>query len=137
APMTDAQTTDAPASPKIRTIFVIPMENKANSQIYGNTTDAPFINSLLASTAAHATKFGDELPALDSEPHYIWMEAGANVFADHTFDNDNDPAASNSTSSAKHLVTQLQAANIPWMAYQEDITSHTCPIAATGHYAPK
>src|SRR5439155_1128670 len=79
---------DAPTgtASKIDTIFVIPLENKADTAIYGNMTDAPYINGLFM-TANHATKFQDELPSLDSEPHYIWMEAGTNVFADHTFSN--------------------------------------------------
>jgi phosphatidylinositol-3-phosphatase len=34
-------------------------------------------------------------------------------------------------------VTQLEAAHIPWMSYQQGIVSNTCPIAATGAFAPK
>ncbi len=128
---------DAPAAKVIRTIFVIPFENKANSQIYGNTTDAPYINSLLASTAAHATAFGDSLPSLPSEPHYIVMEAGTNTFTDATFSGDSDPSASNSTASKDHLVSQLNTALIDWRSYQEGISSNTCPIKSSGHYAPK
>lgn len=119
-----------------RTIFVIPMENEPSSAIYGNTADAPYINGLLA-TAAHATMFTDELPTLDSEPHYIWMEAGTNVFADKTFSTDVAASAANSTNSTAHLVTQLEAAHVPWMSYQQGITSNTCPINASGAYAPK
>jgi hypothetical protein len=128
---------DASQDKVIRTIFVIPLENKANSQIYGNTADAPYINSLVASTAAHATMFGDALPSLPSEPHYVWMEAGTNVFSDRTFTSDADPSATNSTASTEHLVAKLAAAGIPWMSYQEGITSNTCPIASTGHYVAK
>lgn len=130
---------DAPPDsppPRIRTVFVIPFENKSDVAIYGNTTSAPYINGLFA-TANRATKFQDELPNLPSEPHYVWMEAGTNVFSDRTFDNDNDPSMSNTTGSTAHLSTQLTAAGIPWMAYQEGITSHTCPIASSGKYAPK
>jgi len=125
---------DAPA--KIRTVFVIPLENKADTAIYGNTADAPYINGLFA-TSNHATNFRDELPSLDSEPHYVWMEAGTNVFSDHTFSNDDDASAANSTSHTEHLVTQLSAAGVPWMAYQEGITAGKCPLATTGNYAPK
>ncbi len=128
---------DAPQAKVIRTVFVIPMENKANSQIYGNTADAPFINSLLANRAAHATKFGDELPSQPSEPHYVWMEAGTNAFSDRTFTNDSDPSASNTTASTAHLVTQLTTAGVQWHSYQEGITSGTCPISSTGHYVAK
>jgi hypothetical protein len=140
APTVDPDTpdTDAPDQEKvIRTIFVIPMENKANSQIYGNTSDAPFINGLMGSSAAHATKFGDALPSLPSEPHYVWMEAGTNAFSDKTFTSDSDSSSGNSTASTEHLVTQLTAAGVPWMSYQEGITAGTCPISSTGHYVAK
>jgi hypothetical protein len=125
---------DAPQ--RIQTIFVIPLENKADTAIYGNTSDAPYINGLFA-TANHATMFKDELPSLDSEPHYIWMEAGTNAFTDHTFTNDNDSSTSNSTANTEHLVTQLKTAGIPWMSYQQGITAGKCPISSTGDYAAK
>lgn len=125
---------DAPQ--RIQTVFVIPFENKADTAIYGNTTDAPYINGLFA-TANHALMFKDELPSLDSEPHYVWMEAGTNAFTDHTFTTDNDSSASNSTANTEHLVTQLKDAGIPWMSYQEGITAGTCPISSTGQYATK
>ena len=125
---------DAPA--RIRTVFVIPLENKSDVAIYANTTDAPYINGLFA-TANHTTNFKDELPSLDSEPHYVWMEAGTNAFSDHTFTNDNDASSSNSTSSTNHLVTQLTAAGVPWMSYQEGMAANTCPISSTGNYAAK
>jgi hypothetical protein len=118
-----------------RTIFVIPMENESANAIYGST-NAPYINGLFA-TAAHATMFQDELPSLNSEPHYVWMEAGTNAFTDHTFTTDNDSSSGNSTNSTAHLVTQLQAANISWMSYQEDIAANTCPISSSGFYAAK
>ncbi len=135
-PGTDGTTSDVPKG-VVQTIFVIPFENKANTQIYGNTTDAPFINGLLTATAAHATKFGDELPGLPSEPHYVWMEAGTNAFGDRTFTGDGDATGTNSTASPDHLVTQLTAAGVPWMAYQEGIADNTCPISSTGQYAAK
>lgn len=132
----DGPSSDGALLPNARTIFVIPMENEPSSAIYGNTTDAPYINGLLAS-AAHTTMFIDELPALVSEPHYIWMEAGTNAFMDRTFTSDAAPSSSNRTASTAHLVTQLEAAHVPWMSYQQGITSNTCPIAASGVYAPK
>jgi len=129
---------DMPSPQKvIRTVFVIPFENKASTQIYGNTNDAPYINGLLASKAAHSTAFGDALPSLPSEPHYVWMEAGTNAFADKTFTGDSDASSSNSTASTEHLTTQLKTAGVPWWSYQEGITTNTCPISSTGHYAAK
>ena len=130
---TDAQI-DGPVTVK-RTIFVIPMENEPSSAIYGSS-DAPYINSLMAS-AAYATNFQDELPSLPSEPHYVWMEAGTNQFDDITFTSDSSPSGSHSTSSTEHLVTQLEAAHVTWTSYQQGIASGTCPIAGSGFYAPK
>ena len=63
-----------------RTIFVIPMENESASAIYGDTTDAPYINNTLVPMSAYATMYTDPLPgAIPSEPHYVWMEAGTNT----------------------------------------------------------
>jgi phosphatidylinositol-3-phosphatase len=122
-----------------KVIFVIPMENKAQTQIYGDMTDAPYINGTLLTAYPHTTNFGDELPALESEPHYVWMESGANQFSDHTFSTDDDPSPTNSTSSTAHLVTQLQASGISWTSYQEGITAGTCPInsVTANFYAAK
>jgi len=127
---------DSPPGTMKRTIFVIPMENEPSSAIYGNTTDAPYINGLMP-MAAYATKFQDELPALPSEPHYIWMEAGTNAFTDITFSNDNDPSSSHSTSSTAHLTAQLDTAGVSWMSYQQGITAGTCPVSTSGVFAPK
>ena len=127
---------DAPQQAGPRTVFVIPFENKDATAIYGNTADAPYINSLMGAWG-HATAFGDVLPSLPSEPHYVWMEAGTNAFNDRTFTGDGDATSSNSTSSTAHLSTQLTAAGIKWMSYQEGITAGTCPISSTGHYAAK
>src|SRR5580765_2299769 len=68
------------ASTTTKVVFVIPMENKAQTQIYGNTNDAPYINNTLMAAYPHTTMFTDELPSLNSEPHYVWMEAGKNQF---------------------------------------------------------
>ena len=45
----------------IQHVFVIAMENHDGTQIYGNTTDAPYINNTLIPNYAHATNFNDEL----------------------------------------------------------------------------
>ncbi len=56
------------SSSSIQYVFVIAMENHDASQIYGNTTDAPYINNTLMAKYARATNFNDELPSLASEP---------------------------------------------------------------------
>jgi hypothetical protein len=122
-------------------VFVIAMENQDAEGIYGNSDDAPYINGTLIPRYAHAVAFVDELPSLPSEPHYLWMEAGTNAFADRTFLTDADPSASNSTSSHDHLVAQIAAAGggLDWMSYQEGIGAATgaCPIESAGFYRPR
>ncbi len=109
--------------------------------VYGNSS-APYINNTLMAQYGHATAYGDVLGALvQSESHYVWMEAGTNAFADYTFASDADPSAGNSTNDTNHLVTQLKAAgNVKtWRSYQEGLNATTgaCPIHGDGFYAPK
>ena len=121
-------------------IFIVAMENQSASDIYGSS-DAPYINGTLLPQAASASNFADELPGLPSEPHYIWLEAGTNAFADHTFQTDGSPSASNSTASVDHLVTQIRNAGggLDWMAYVQgpDLTAQPCPISTAGVYVPR
>ena len=117
------------------------MEND-DSGVYGNATTFPYLNGELLPRAARASAFTDELPvSIPSEPHYVWMEAGTNVFADRTFNDDSAPSAANSTSSGAHLVTQLAQAGkgADWTSYQEDINATTgaCPVAGSGFYHPR
>ena len=122
-------------------VFVIAMENHDSVEIYGDTSDAPYINNMLLAMGAHATSFTDELAlAIPSEPHYVWMEAATNTFSDVMFTSDADPSTSNSTSSTAHLVTQIAASGTAtWRTYQEglDATTGACPIHSSGFYAAK
>jgi hypothetical protein len=125
----------------VKYVFVISMENHDGTSIYGNTTSAPYINGTLIPKYASASSFTDPLPlGVPSEPHYVWMEAGTNAFADVTFTTDDDPSAANSTNSTEHLSTQIDAkGGLSWLAYQEglDSTTGACPIHASGFYQPK
>ncbi|HVW27757.1 MAG TPA: alkaline phosphatase family protein [Polyangiaceae bacterium] len=134
--------TEAATTSAIKHVFVIAMENHDASQIYGDTTDAPYINNTLLPAYAHSTNFNDELAlSIPSEPHYVWMEAGTNAFSDHTFTSDSDPSSSNSTSNTSHLATQINNATngVTWRTYQEGLNSSTgsCPIHSSGFYAAK
>src|SRR5262249_18044388 len=103
--------------------------------------DAPYINGTLIPKYGHATAFHDELPAsVPSEPHYVWMEAGTNAFADHTFTSDLPPTwFGNVTGSTAHLATQLEAAGETWMSCHEDLNWFTgaCPVNDRWNYAAK
>jgi hypothetical protein len=133
-------TTGTAAGGPIKYVFVVAMENESASSVYGSS-DAPYLNGLINSYA-HTTAFSDPLPdAIPSEPHYVWMEAGTNVFSDTTFTGDGDPSSSNSTKSTAHLVTQMAAASPPvsWMGWMEGLDSGTgaCPVSSSGFYAAK
>ncbi len=132
-------TTTAAAHTQV--VFVIAMENEPESSIYGSSS-APYINQLMAQYA-HTNAFTDPLPdGIPSEPHYVWMEAGTNAFSDHTFTDDSDPDAGNSTASTAHLTAQMMAASTPvsWLSFPEGMTtsgSGACPISSSGFYAAK
>jgi phosphatidylinositol-3-phosphatase len=135
-------------------VFVIVMEN-TNAEphdgapfIYGNTEDAPYINGELMPKYAHAANFMDRLAlAVPSEPHYVLMEAGTNVFADFTFgdstNSDGDPSSTRGTASPDHLTNQMRATGgrVEWMSYQEGLSEKTgaCPINSSlaTHYGAK
>jgi hypothetical protein len=126
----------------IKHVFIVAMENHDASEVYGDKTDAPYINTVLVPDYAHSTNFNDDLAlSIPSEPHYVWIEAGTNAFSDHTFTTDSDPSKSNSTSSTSHLVTQINSATngVTWRTYQEGLNSSTgaCPIHSSGFYAAK
>ena len=78
-------------------------------------TDAPYINGLIGRrTAALRDEVqGRAAQRIPSEPHYVWMEAGTNVFTDHTFTTDNDASMSNRRRAPSTSSTQLDAAGVP------------------------
>lgn len=137
-PVLNVTVHDAGADRVMPHVFVVPMENQNAGAIYGNA-NAPYINGTLLPAYASAANFNDEIQGLPSEPHYIWMEAGTNAFADHTFQTDSGPSASNSTASTSHLVTQIEAAGLDWTDYDEavDLTAQPCPISGGGAYVPR
>jgi hypothetical protein len=138
--MTPASPQPAAGRPKLGPVFVVVMENTAAKDIYEGP--APYLRGLM-SRGAHATDYRDPLAlGVLSEPHYVWMEAGTNRFADAKFCNDDDPSAGNSTASTDHLTAQMAAAMTPvtWRSYQEGLdptTTGACPVSGAGHYAPK
>jgi hypothetical protein len=125
----------------VKTIFLVLMENNNWSSIKGNTQSAPYINSLLTNPQASwcTNYFDNPAKVHPSEPNYIWLQAGSNVLADHTFTTDDDASASNS-SGATHLGTLMAAKGVSFKNYAEDIDGTTCPIATDSNapnYAPK
>src|SRR5581483_7899598 len=104
------------AESAIKHVFVIAMENTDAGTIYGNMQETPYINGVLIPRYAHAKNFNDRLPRSPSEPHYILLEAGKHTFADVRFLTNDDPSATNSTASRRHLTRQIDdSKSITWM----------------------
>jgi len=114
----------------LQTVFVIVLENHNWSEIKGNPS-APYINSLLP-RFAHAERYFNPPGLHPSLPNYLWLEAGQNF---GIFD-DNPPSVHHLTTRS-HLSTQLEAAGVSWKAYQENVSSTTCPLVSSGLYAVK
>jgi hypothetical protein len=134
---------------KIRTVFVIAMENhnftqpnptSSPHQILGNPA-APYINSLVtpgnpnAAQVSYAASYHNAgIGVHPSEPNYVWAEAGTD-FGMHT---DADPRPANgNVFTSDHLTGQLNAAGISWNDYQEDVQlSSNAVTSASGTNGP-
>ncbi len=115
----------------VKTVFIITMENHSWSTIENNAS-APFINDELVPMAARAANYKTPPGLHPSEPNYIWIEAGSNLGI-----STDDPPADNHQSTTEHLTTMLEAANITWKAYAEDIPGDDCPLEDVGQFSPK
>jgi hypothetical protein len=128
-------TTTVPTPPtttsKIKTVFLIVMENHNWSDIL-KSSSAPYINNTLLPQASYAQQYFNPPGNHPSEPNYLWLEAGT-AFG---ITNDSGPQ-SNHQSSTDHLVTYLNKAGFTWKAYEEGITGSVCPLSGKGLYAPK
>src|SRR5437763_4078183 len=113
---------------RIKTVFVILMENHDWASIAGNPS-APYINNVLLPNAAHAEQYYNPPRLHPSEPNYLWLEAGTNFGI-----LDNNPPAQNHQSTGSHLVTLLNTAGVSWKAYQEGISGAVCPLTDVGGY---
>jgi hypothetical protein len=116
---------------KIKTVFIIMMENHNWSDIQNNPS-APYINQTLLPQASYALQYFNPPGNHPSEPNYIWLEAGKSF----GINSDDDPQA-NHQNSTDHLVTYLDRAGFTWKAYQEDISGTACPLTDEGLYAAK
>jgi len=120
---------------------VIMMENTNWSSIAGNTSQAPYLNSLISGSnnaqTSYATQYYTPPNNHPSLPNYLWLEAGTNCFSDTGCITDDNPPSSHSTNSTAHLVTLLKNAGISWKAYEESAPSTTCPLTDSYPYAVK
>jgi hypothetical protein len=121
---------DAPTTTGHLTVFTIVLENHDYAEIVGSS-DAPYINSLIAGNAL-ATNYKDtNHPSL---PNYLHMISGADQYPGFLDVGPNQwpyfPAAQ------PNLGTQLQAAGIKWRSYQESMGT-PCNLTDSGNYATK
>ena len=131
-PTTPSEAAALRTSNMMKTMFVVVLENHNWSDLKGNAS-APYLNNVLLPMGAHAEAYFDNPKAVHpSEPNYIWMEAGDNL----AIQDDDDPDVNHRTTKM-HLVSLLNAANVPWTSYQENISGTGCPVAPSGLYAPR
>jgi phospholipase C len=116
---------------RIKTVFIILMENKNWAQIAGSSS-APYINNTLLPMASHAELYFNPPLLHPSLPNYLWLEAGTGFGVL----NDGPPSA-NHQSTTDHLAALLQKSGISWKAYQENISGADCPLVNSGLYAVK
>lgn len=116
-----------PPAPPVATVpafdhvFLIVLENKDYGSIVGNVSDAPFLNSLLSSSALAANYFAVVHP---SDPNYVAIAAGS---VHGLLGND----VHGTTIAATHLGDLLEAAGRTWMGYAEGMNG---PCDTTDHY---
>lgn len=108
-------------------VFVIVMENKASTQILGNTS-APFINRMARRYAYAANYWGVRHPSL---PNYVAMIAGT------TFGQTSDDEGQRFT--GPNLAGQLSEAGLTWRGYMESMPrpGYTGNSADSGLYRRK
>ena len=141
---------------RLQHIFYIMMENHAANDIFGNTADAPYLNSLASSYGVATHYFGVTHPSL---PNYlaaisgdfqgIWDDcpAGATITcAPQAFVSGSPSLTTNEAASASNrphlfnsptLVDQLQAHHLTWKAYMQSMPSVGFTGASTELYGQK
>lgn len=127
----------------LRNVFVIMMENSNWDDIWGNTANAPYINSLLPYadylTNYHQADQATEGIMWPSLPNYLWLEGGDNfgIIGNDYLPTDNFPLTHRPETD--HLVSFLEDAGITWGAWMESIDGGSCPLGDEqdsdgGHY---
>jgi hypothetical protein len=127
--LTSSSCRTARAQSSDQIVFLIVMENHNWSGTGGisGSTEAPYINKTLVPMGAVAEEYYNPPGNHPSLPNYLWMEAGQS-FGIHQ---DGLPSQFHQGTHA-HLSEILQDADIPWRAYEEDISGTVCPLEPEG-----
>lgn len=112
--------------PRYSHIVVVIDENKPYSRIIGNTSQAPYINSLAAEGAVFTQSYGVTYP---SQPNYLALFAGS------TFGVTTDDCPM--TFSAANLGSELRAAGLTYSSYSESMPRQGYQGCKSGEYARK
>lgn len=148
-----ASTVPGQQPPPLQHIFLIMMENEAASSIFGNTSEAPYLNQLANSYGVAPHYFGVTHPSL---PNYlstisgdfqgIWDDCAAgsaSVCAPSAFGSSLTSREITTASQRPHmfngptLVDQLEAKHMTWKAYMQSMPAVGFTGYATDVYAQK
>jgi acid phosphatase len=105
------------------TIFTIVFENHGEGVV---SDEMPYVQSLADGYASADAYYADHHPSL---PNYLIMTSGS----DHDVSDDDDPGG-HPLGGTDNLADQLDAADIPWRAYMEDM-GEPCLLVDRGLYA--
>ncbi len=108
-------------------VVVVMEENHSYSDIIGDTTDAPYINSLASQGALMTSSFAVTHP---SEPNYMALFGGS------TFGLTADTCPVNEGNTA-NLGSELLAAGLTFKGYSEGLPSTGSTVCTSGSYARK
>lgn len=117
----------APAStvPGFDHVFVVYMENEDYGNIIGNTSQAPYINSLLGSGTSLSRSYATTHP---SDPNYMALAAGG-LYGLH------DNSVSTTTINAPNVGNSVEGAGKTWKAYVDGANGN-CDYGQHGYYYP-
>ncbi|WP_194914826.1 alkaline phosphatase family protein [Catenulispora rubra] len=120
-----ALTAPASAVPGYDHVFVVYMENEDYSGIVGNTSQAPYINSLLPKGTSLSQAYATTHP---SDPNYVAL-AGGGLYGLH------DNSIATTTINAPHVGNSVEAAGKSWKTYVENENGN-CDYTSHGYYSP-
>ncbi len=122
-----------PGPAKFKTIFIILMENKEDTDIIGSSA-APYINSLTALYARSANYYGVTHPSF---PNYLALTSGRTfgIRANCTI----TTCANPELAASDNIANQLEVAGHSWKAYMETMPSpcYQEPFFDSNKYAQK
>ncbi|MEY9931119.1 hypothetical protein ABH926_005766 [Catenulispora sp. GP43] len=122
---TPALTAPPSSVPGFDHVFVVYMENEDYSGIVGNTSQAPYINSLLSQGTSLSQAYATTHP---SDPNYVAL-AGGGLYGLH------DNSIATTTINAPHVGNSVEAAGKTWKTYVENENGN-CDYGSHGYYSP-